>query len=240
MGTSKFPGGAPSAPSPARPTAPRLVRSSLRPALGAGPSRPFRHQSVVDDTAARLGSCQKCRYRSSMTADTENPAPVFLFLDESGTDRDSPLTLIGATAYHDVARAELAIAQAYARALGDDSLWPDESKREQFARVGFHFTADSESVKSTLLSTLDSIEFRAYAAFSRQGSNRDTTDLLVAMYGTLLTSVLARYRGYALTVVFEQSSMMDPLYGKIWAVLQNRVGGIESAVRFEARKPRRV
>lgn len=161
---------------------------------------------------------------------------VTLFLDESGTGSSSPLTLVGATAYHDVAKAEIAIVNAHARALGDASLWPDPAKRRRFSEVGFHFTDDSESVRSTLLSTLDSIDYRAYAAYSRNGAQRDPTELLVAMYGTLLLSVLARYRDYELTVVFEQNPTLDPLYGRIWSVLQDSVSGIESAVALRGTK----
>lgn len=146
------------------------------------------------------------------------------------------MTLVGATAYHDSAKAELAIVDAHARALGDASLWPDPARRQRFSEVGFHFTDDSESVRSTFLSALDSIDYRAYAAYSRNGAKRSTTDLLVAMYGTLLSSVLARYRDYALTVVFEQNPSMDALYGKIWSVLQSEVAGIESATALRGTK----
>lgn len=161
---------------------------------------------------------------------------MFLFLDESGTAPSDPLTLVGATAYHDVAAAESAIVDAHGRALGDVSLWPDPAKRERFSRVGFHFTEDSESVRSAFLDTLDSIEYRAYAAYAKNGAQRDTTDLLVAMYGTLLSSVLVRYRDYALTVVFEQNTRMDPLYGKIWSVLQGTVAGTDSATVLRGAK----
>lgn len=146
------------------------------------------------------------------------------------------MTLVGATAYHDVAKAEKAITEAHARTLGDASLWPSPSKRLRFLKTGFHFADDSESVKNTFISTLDQLEFRAYAAYSRNREERDTTDLLVAMYGILLTSVLARYRNCALTVVFEQNSKLDPLYGKIWSVLQRRVSDIESAVALRGDK----
>ncbi|TCC18087.1 hypothetical protein E0H58_35275 [Kribbella speibonae] len=99
--------------------------------------------------------------------DPEDRLPVFLFLDESGTAPTDPLTMVGATAYHDVARAEAAIIDAYGRALGDASLWHRSSKRRRFSEVGFHFTEDSESVRNTFLSALDSIDYRAYAAYSR-------------------------------------------------------------------------
>jgi hypothetical protein len=162
--------------------------------------------------------------------------PVFLFLDESGTSPSDPLTLVGATAYHDVLRAETAIVDAHSRALGDVSLWPDSSKRKRFAETGFHFTEDSESVRSALLSALDSIEYRAYVAYAKNVGQQGSTDLLAAMYGRLLASVLARYRGYALTVVFEENSSMDALYGRIWTVLQETVSGIESATALRGTK----
>lgn len=168
--------------------------------------------------------------------DPEDRLPVFLFLDESGTAPTDPLTMVGATAYHDVARAEAAIIDAYGRALGDASLWHRSSKRRRFSEVGFHFTEDSESVRNTFLSALDSIDYRAYAAYSRNDAQLSTTDLIVAMYGTLLSSVLARYRDYKLTVVFEQNSTMDPLYGKIWSVLQNTIPGIGSATALRGTK----
>jgi hypothetical protein len=161
---------------------------------------------------------------------------VFLFLDESGTSPKDPLTLVGATAYHDVAKAESAIVAAHGRALGDTSLWPDQTKRQRFSEVGFHFTEDSESVRNTFLGALDSIEYRAYAAYSRNAAQLDMTDLLASMYGTLLRSVLARYRDYVLTVVFEQNPTMDSLYGKIWSVLQSNVAGLESATALRGTK----
>lgn len=180
-----------------------------------------------------------CRYRLSMVAITENSQarpPVFLFLDESGTDPSDPLTLVGATAYHDVAKAESAIVDAHGRALGDKSLWPNSARRQRFSEVGFHFTEDSESVRNALLSALDSVEYRAYAAYAKNGGQRNSTDLLVAMYGTLLSSVLARYRDYAITVVFEQNQTMDPLYSRIWSVLQSTVAGIGSATALRGTK----
>lgn len=162
--------------------------------------------------------------------------PVILFVDESGTSPSDPLTLVGATAYHDAAKAESAIVDAHSRALGDASLWPNPVKRKRFSEVGFHFTEDSESVRSSFLSALDSVDYRAYVAYAKNGEQRNTTDLLVAMYGRLLSSVLARYRGYALTVVFEQNPTMDALYGKIWSVLLNTVAGIESATALRGTK----
>lgn len=161
---------------------------------------------------------------------------VFLFLDESGTSPGDPLTLVGATAYHDVAKAEAAIVAAHGRALGDASLWPNATKRQRFSEVGFHFTEDSESVRSTFLAALDSLEYRAYAAYSANAMQLEMTDLLIAMYGTLLRSVLARYRDYALTVVFEQNTSMDSLYGKIWSVLLRTVADLEFATALRGTK----
>jgi hypothetical protein len=174
-----------------------------------------------------------------MVANSQNTPdrpPVYLFLDESGTDPSNPLTLVGATAYHDVAGAESAITGAHGRALGDASLWSDPAKRQRFSEVGFHFTEDSESVRTTFLSALDSIDYRAYVAYSKSGAQRGSTELLVTMYGTLLWSVLARYRNYDLTVVFEQNPAMDQVYGKIWSVLQTTVAGIESATALRGTK----
>lgn len=145
--------------------------------------------------------------------------PVYLFLDESGTSLGEPRTLVGATAFQDAAAAEAVVKAAYHRALGDVSIWPDEAKRRKFAETGFHFTEDSESVRQVLLSALTHLEFRAYVAYANNDSSEDVASRLVAMYGTLLSSVLARYREAALTVVFEENSEMDPLYGKMWAVL---------------------
>lgn len=162
---------------------------------------------------------------------------VYLFLDESGTSASDPLTLVGATAYHDVGTAEAAIRDAYGHALGNSSLWTGaQHKRERFLKAGFHFTEDNESVRNLFLATLETIDSRAYAAYAKNDGTKSTTDLLIAMYGTLLSSVLARYRDYELTVVFEQNPEMDPLYGKIWSVLQERVDGIESAVALRGSK----
>jgi hypothetical protein len=171
------------------------------------------------------------------TALDERARPVVhLFLDESGTSADEDITMVGATAFHDAARAELAIRDAFDRALGDASLWRDEVKRKKFADVGFHFTEDSESVKAPLLQALAGLEFRAYSAYSKNVTGRPVTELLTAMYGTLLTSVLARYRDFSIVVVFEENSEMDPLYGRIWSVLQKTVRGLESAVALRGSK----
>ncbi|WP_427889391.1 hypothetical protein ACQHIV_39210 [Kribbella sp. GL6] len=174
-----------------------------------------------------------------MVVDNREPQdrpPVFLFLDESGTAPSDPLTMVGATAFHDIDKAEAAIIEAHGRALGDASLWRSSARRRKFSEVGFHFTEDSESVRSAFLSALDSIDYRAYAAYAKNDEQRSTTDLIVAMYGTLLSSVLARYQEYTLTVVFEQNSTMDSLYGKIWSVLQDTIRGIESATALRGTK----
>ncbi|MGH7963363.1 MAG: hypothetical protein ACRERD_16330, partial [Candidatus Binatia bacterium] len=149
---------------------------------------------------------------------------VFLFLDESGTSSGDALTLVGATAFHDASAAEGLIKAAYDRALGDASIWPNDAKRRKFAESGFHFTEDSESVRQVLLAALGQLEFRAYVAFAKNDPSQQVTDRLVSMYGTLLSSVLARYRETKLTVVFEENSSMDPLYGKMWTVLTGATG----------------
>ena len=149
---------------------------------------------------------------------------IHLFLDESGTSASDQLTLVGATAFRDVAAAEAMIGAAHERALGDASIWGTVAKRQKFAESGFHFTEDSESVRQVLLEALGGLEFRAYVAYSNRDQSEEITDNLVVMYGTLLSSVLARYRETKLTVVFEENSSMDPLYGKVWSVLTGEVG----------------
>ncbi|MEJ1230879.1 MAG: hypothetical protein WDM88_10190 [Galbitalea sp.] len=163
---------------------------------------------------------------------------VALFLDESGTSSGDSTTLVGAVAFHDVGAAELAIKNAYDRVLGDSSLWSDPTKRQRFAKVGFHFTEDDESVRSILLAELGSLQFRAYAAYAATPEAGSPPDLLVTMYGTLLYSVLARYRDCETTVVFEQNSSMDGLYGRIWAALEDLDVGTENAAAFRAERTR--
>jgi len=162
--------------------------------------------------------------------------PVYIFLDESGTSSNDALTLVGATAFHDARAAETLIKAAHGRALGDASIWPDDTKRRRFAESGFHFTEDSESVRQVLLSTLGQLEFRAYAAYAKNSTSQSVSDRLIAMYGTLLSSVLARYRENKLTVVFEENSMMDRHYGKIWDVLADTVHGVDDAEVFRGTK----
>jgi len=130
---------------------------------------------------------------------------------------------VGAVAFQDTQRAEQLIKAAYERALGDASLWPNAEKRLAFSEVGFHFTEDSESVKQILLTLLGELEFRAYVAFARNDPSSDSVERLVAMYGTLLSSVFLRYRDAKLTVVFEENSSMDRLYGKLWQVLTSDI-----------------
>lgn len=174
---------------------------------------------------------------ATRSPDTSARPRVALFLDESGTSADDTTMMVGAVAFHDVAGAELAIKNAYDRVLGDSSLWHDRAvKRQRFADVGFHFTEDDESVRSTFLATLGSLQFRAYAAYSRNPEHESSPDLLVMMYGTLLSSVLARYRNCETTIVFEQNSSMDGLYGKIWTVLQEQGSGAEDAMAFRGNK----
>lgn len=144
--------------------------------------------------------------------------------------------MVGATAYHDVTAAETAIKAAHQRTLGDNSQWASAEKRQKFAEVGFHFTEDSESVRTALLSALDTIEFRSYAAYAKHDESIDTAELLTSMYGTLLASVLARYRDYELTVVFEQNPMMDSIYSKIWTALKRSVYGIDNATALRGSK----
>ena len=160
---------------------------------------------------------------------------VYLFLDESGTSSGDSLTLVGATAFHDAPAAEALIKAAHERALGDASIWPDTAKRRKFAESGFHFAEDSESVRQVLLAALGQLDFRAYVAFAKNDRSQDITDRLVTMYGTLLSSVLARYRETKLTVVFEENSSMDPLYGKMWEVLVRNTG-LSDAEAFRGTK----
>jgi hypothetical protein len=155
--------------------------------------------------------------------DRDDLQQVFLFLDESGTSSADPLTLVGATAFHDASAAEALVKAAYERALGDASIWPSDAKRAAFASVGFHFTEDSESVRQVLLAALGQLDFRAYVAFAKNAPPYGSTDRLISMYGTLLSSVLARYRETKLRVVFEQNSSMDSYYGKMWGVLEKSV-----------------
>lgn len=161
---------------------------------------------------------------------------VHIFLDESGTSADDAITLVGATAFHDVEAAESLIRAARDRTLGDASIWPDDAKRRKFAQTGFHFTEDSESVRQAFLNALGQLEFRAYAAFAKNDLSRSVSDRLAAMYGTLLSSVLARYREARLTVVFEENSVMDAMYGKIWHVLEKTVSGLHDAQAFRGTK----
>ncbi|GAA1224403.1 hypothetical protein GCM10009587_31210 [Microbacterium maritypicum] len=166
----------------------------------------------------------------------ESRAPIYLFVDESGTSASDPLTLVGVTAFRDIERAESEIAYAYQRALGDVSLWPNVEKRRTFASVGFHFTEDSESVRASMLGALGLLEFRAYVAYSTNDPSQSTSDKLTTMYGTLLSSVLARYRDSDITLVFEENSEMDPLYGKIWQSLLESVEGLDSARAYVGTK----
>lgn len=130
---------------------------------------------------------------------------------------------MGATAFRDAPAAETLIKAAYDRALGDASIWRDPEKRRKFAESGFHFTEDSESVRHVLIDTLNRLDFRAYVAYAKNDASQDITDRLVTMYGTLLLSVLARYRETKLTVVFEENSAMDSLYGKMWNALTDSI-----------------
>lgn len=164
-----------------------------------------------------------------MRETSTEPPEIFLFLDESGTSSQDRVTLVGATAFHDVASAEATIAAVHSRVLGDSALWPEGSKRERFSKKGFHFTEDSESVRGQLLSALATLDFRAYAAYASNDRSRGMTELLTGMYGTLLRSVLLRYRDYRVTVVFEQNPSMDKLYGKLWSVLRRSVRGADDA-----------
>jgi hypothetical protein len=161
---------------------------------------------------------------------------IALFLDESGTSATDPTTLVGVVAFHHVAEAEAAIRAAYDRALGDASLWPDPTRRQRFAETGFHFAEDSESVRQVLLATLGSLQYRAYIAYASNTSSAQSTNRLTSMYGTLLRSVLARYRNFATTVVFEQNSAMDGQYARIWAVLQRGRPGAQNATAFRGTK----
>lgn len=144
--------------------------------------------------------------------------------------------MVGAVAVHDVRAVEGAVRHAYDLALGDSSIWPDQQRRQRFAEVGFHFTEDSESVRQVLLTALNSIQYRAYAAYALNDHAKPMTEQLTAMYGTLLSSVAARYREFDLSVVFEQNPSMDSLYGPIWSSLKRRVRGIESARAYRGSK----
>lgn len=160
---------------------------------------------------------------------------VFLFLDESGTSKADPYTLVGATAFLGVGSAESAIMAAGERALGNAAIWTSDEKRAAFGETGFHFAEDSESVRHILLTEMERLDFRAYVAYAKNDPNGDIVARLISMYGTLLSSVIARYRDTRLTVVFEENTIMDRWYGKIWDVLTDAVS-LQEARAFRGTK----
>lgn len=144
-------------------------------------------------------------------------ADVHIFFDESGTSSSDRFLLAGATAYYEVAAAEERIREARDRALGDSALWSRPSARSAFETTGFHYTEDNESVRQVLLNTLETVEFRAYCAYSKNERGTDNVDRLINMYAVLLRGLALRYREHRLVFVFEENNSMDRLYSKIWA-----------------------
>jgi len=158
---------------------------------------------------------------------------VYLFLDESGTSVNDSMTMVGATAFYDVRQAEDRIKITYERVLGDPSFWTgQERKRTVFRENGFHFTEDNDSVRDALLTAMGEIQFRAYAAYAKNDRTLSTAERLIQMYGTLLQSVLTRYRHARISVIFEQNPVMNSHYGQLWTALRSEINGLDSATAY--------
>lgn len=63
---------------------------------------------------------------------------ITVFLDESGTDANSKVELVGALATSDAASMEQRVVDIHADTLADAVLWQNPDKHELFRQQGFH------------------------------------------------------------------------------------------------------
>lgn len=140
---------------------------------------------------------------------------ITIFLDESGTDANSSVELVGAIATPSADRMEQGVVAAHADALADAVLWPDPQRRATFQQRGFHYVEDSPGVRERFMTNLRTLGFRAHVAYSRGGSGVSGVDLRINMYYTLMRNIVLRYRAHRVLFVFEEESSMNALYGRI-------------------------
>ncbi|WEG08918.1 hypothetical protein PU630_17015 [Microbacterium horticulturae] len=150
----------------------------------------------------------------------ESSEVITIFLDESGTDANSKVELVGAVAVPEAAVLEQGVVRCHADVLADPVLWPDEAKRSAFRAKGFHFVDDSAGVRERFMNKMRTLGFRAHVAYSKGDSGVSGADLRINMYYTLLRNLALRYRTEQLLCVFEEESSMNSLYGRIVATVK--------------------
>lgn len=115
---------------------------------------------------------------------------------------------------------------------------PDKKdRRALFAREHFHFTNDSLSIRETALGVMLRHPVRAHVFYSHMewASGLSQADIQTAMYFTLVRTLLQRYAGTHLELVFENESTMDALYGKL---VQHAIDTLDRETKRKPRQPR--
>lgn len=161
---------------------------------------------------------------------------------DSGSDRPrvGHRLLVGAIVVPDGPTLEAAVAERAKMVLADPSMWihrppppGNADRRAAFATEHFHFTLDSDSIRKSALDVMLAQEFRAHIFYSHMTDPMlSRTAVQTAMYFTLIRTLLQRYAGSTLELVFENEPSMDQHYGKIVK------HALDSLDRVTAKKPR--
>lgn len=158
---------------------------------------------------------------------------ITVFLDESGTDANSEVELVGALATPDAGSLGERVVEIHADTLADAVLWKDAEKRELFRHQGFHHVDDSPGVRERFMNRLRTLNFRAHVAYSKGTSGVAGVDLRINMYYTLMRNIALRYRMHDILFVFEEESSMNSLYGRVVATAKedaDKVAGFPIAM----------
>lgn len=177
---------------------------------------------------------------------------ITIYFDESkvprwssnAKDDDPPVgerILVGAVVVPDPNSLEAGVDACARRLLADDFVWAARSKseerRELFAQEGFHYVRDDGQVLRDGLNEMLQHPIRAHVCYSHLEwtPDADYQDTLTAMYFTLVRTLLQRYAGAHLELVFEQESSMDSRYGMI---IQHAVDVLDRDSQKVPRRPR--
>lgn len=153
-----------------------------------------------------------------------NADRAIVYLDESGTSRESERMYVGAVIVpNDTGELATVLADVRGAVLANPLLWNDERQRDRIRRQGFHFTKDSLQVRAKVLDAIAPMNFRTHLTYVYNQPLADgktigtRIDLLLGMYFGIVLTLLRRYVRIPVVFIFEQNSDLDKLFGRIVA-----------------------
>ncbi len=156
-----------------------------------------------------------------------------VFFDESIVDRWAPSgddgeraksgkrILVGAVVTpFDSGLAE-AVTEMHRTFLADLTHWSfrgTKDRIESSKKHGLHFTEDSVQMRTEAVKKMAMLNFRAHIYYSDlEDDGPEATELQTVMYFNLARSLMLRYAGLRIAMVFENCQSMNSIFGKIVA-----------------------